>query len=108
MDTGFDRSIKLTAKKHDLTVIRICDPAEDELPNLGLMTLQDPETGQVALINTRSKSLREKWHNNQKQHTAQLAELFKKAGVDMEAVYTNRSAVDPLTRLFNRRRQRIK
>ena len=108
MDTGFDKSIKLTAKKHDLTVIRICDPAEDELPNLGLMTLRDPETGKVALINTRSKSLREKWRNDQQQHTAQLSALFKKAGVDMETVYTNRSAVDPLTRLFNRRRQRIK
>jgi len=108
MDTGFDRSVRLTAKKHDLTVIRICDPAEDELPNLGLMTLQDPETGQVALINTRSKSLREKWRNYQQQHTARLSELFKKAGVDMEKVYTNRSAVDPLTRLFNRRSQRIK
>ena len=108
MDTGFERSVKLTAKKHDLTVIRICDPAEDDLPNLGLMTLQDPETGQVALVNTRSKSLREKWRRHQQQHAAQLSELFKKAGVDMEQVYTNGSAVDPLTRLFNRRRHRIK
>ena len=108
MDTGFDRSIKLTAKKHDLTVIRICDPAEDELPNIGLMTLQDPETGQVALINTRSKSLREKWRNHYTQHTTQLFELFKKAGVDMVEVHTDRSAVEPLTRLFDRRRQRIR
>ena len=72
------------------------------------MTAQDPETGQVALINTRSKALREKWRNYHKQHTAQLSELLKKAGVDMEEVYTNRSAVEPLTRLFDRRRQRIK
>jgi hypothetical protein len=62
----------------------------------------------VALINTRSKSLREKWHNHYTQHTAQLVELFQKAGVDMEEVYTNRSAVEPLTRLFDRRRQRLK
>ena len=60
MDSGFESSFRLTAKKHDLTVIRICDPAEDELPNLGLMTLRDPETGQIALINTRSQALREK------------------------------------------------
>jgi uncharacterized protein (DUF58 family) len=108
LDEGFDRSIKLTSKKHDLTVIRICDPAEGELPNLGLMNLQDPETGQVALINTRSKALREKWRNYHKQNTSRLTELFKKAGVDMEEVYTHRSAVEPLTRLFDRRRQRIK
>jgi uncharacterized protein (DUF58 family) len=108
MDQGFDKSIKLTAKKHDLTVIRICDPAEEELPRAGLMTLQDPETGQVALINTRSKALREKWRSCQKAHTERLRQLFKKAGVDMEQVYTNRSAVEPLTRLFDRRRQRIR
>ena len=108
MDTGFDRSIKLTAKKHDLTVIRVCDPAEEELPDLGLMTLQDPETGQVALVNTGSKALREKWRSFRSRHTDRLNALFKKAGVDMEPVYTDRSAVEPLTRLFDRRRQRIK
>jgi uncharacterized protein (DUF58 family) len=108
MDNGFDRSIRLTAKKHDLTVIRISDPAETVLPDIGLMTLQDPETGQVSLINTRSKSLREKWRNLHEQHTTQLNELFQKAGIDVEDVYTDRSAVDPLTRLFERRRRRIK
>ena len=108
LDTGFDRSIRLTAKKHDLTVIRICDPAETELPNIGLITMQDPETGQVSLINTRSKSLREKWHHHYRQHKAQIDELFQKAGIDVEDVYTDRSAVEPLTRLFERRRRRIK
>ena len=108
MDSGFEKSIKLTAKKHDLTVIRICDPAEIDLPNIGLMALQDPETGQVALINTRSKTLREKWRLHFREHRTQLQALFKKAGVDMEEVYTNQSAVEPLTRLFDRRRQRIK
>ena len=58
MDSGFDRSIRLTAKKHDLTVIRIIDPAKTVLPDIGLMTMQDPETGQVSLINTRSDLLR--------------------------------------------------
>jgi uncharacterized protein (DUF58 family) len=108
LDTGFDRSIRLTAKKHDLSVIRICDPAEMELPNIGLVTIQDPETGQVALINTRRKSLREKWVHQYRQHKAQIDELFQKTGIDVEDVYTDRSAVEPLTRLFERRRRRIK
>ncbi len=108
LDTGFDRSIRLTAKKHDLTVIRICDPAEMELPNIGLVTMQDPETGQVSLINTRRKSLRKKWRHHYRQHKAQIDELFQKAGIDVEDVYTDRSAVEPLTRLFERRRRRIK
>jgi uncharacterized protein (DUF58 family) len=108
MDTGFDRSLRLTARKHDLTVIRICDPAEDELPDLGLMTLQDPETGRFVTLNTRSKSLRQKWSDYHGQHTAELSELLRKAGVDMVPIYTNGSVVEPLTRLFDHRRQRIK
>ncbi len=108
MDTGFESSFRLTAKKHDLTVIRICDPAEDELPNLGLMTLRDPETGQIALINTRSRALREKWRSYQTDRTARLSTLFKKTGVDMAEIRTDGSVVEPLTRLFDRRRKRIK
>ena len=108
MDEGFDRSIKLTSKKHDLTVIRICDPAEDELPDVGLMTLEDPETGQVSVINTHSKALRENWRRYHSLHKSRLTELFKKAGIDMEEVYTNGSVAEPLTRLFDRRRKRIK
>ena len=106
MDTGFEKSLSLTSKKHDLTVIRICDPSEDELPNLGLMTLQDPETGQVVRLNTRSKVLRENWRNYYKQHRTQLTELFNKAGVDMEEIYTNSSVIEPLGRLFARRRNK--
>jgi uncharacterized protein (DUF58 family) len=108
MDSGFESSFRLTAKKHDLTVIRICDPAEDELPNLGLMTLRDPETGQIALINTRSRALREKWHSDRTDRAAQLSALFKKAGVDTAEIRTDGSVVEPLTRLFDRRRKRIK
>ena len=106
MDTGFDRSLSLSAKKHDLTVLRICDPGEDMLPDLGLMTLQDPETGRLVTVNTRSKALRKKWSDYQRQHTAQLAALLRKAGVDLVPIYTNGSVVEPLTRLFDHRRNK--
>jgi uncharacterized protein (DUF58 family) len=106
MDMGFDRSLRLTARKHDLTVIRICDPAEDELPDLGLMTLQDPETRRLVTFNTRSKTLRQKWSHYHRQHTAELVEILRKAGVDLVPIYTNGSVVEPLTRLFDRRRKK--
>lgn len=106
MDTGFERSLRLTAKKHDLTIIRVSDPAEEELPDLGLMTLRDPETGEVALINTRSKGLRESWRNYRENQAAELSDLLKRAGVDLVDIYTDRSVVEPLTRFFDERRRR--
>lgn len=107
MDTGFERSLRLTARKHDLTIIRVSDPVEEELPDVGLMSLRDPETGQVALINTRSKKLRGLWLNYRKEQTAYLSDLVKKAGVDLVELSTDGPVVEPLTRLFDIRRKRL-
>lgn len=107
MDTGFEKSLRMTAKKHDLTVIRLSDPAERELPDVGLATLRDPETGQVALINTGSKVLMEKWRNYRNEQDANLCDLLKKAGVGLVDLSTGGLVVEPLTRLFDTRRRRM-
>jgi len=106
MDTGFDRSLRLTARKHDLTIIRVSDPAEEELPEVGMMTVRDPETGQVALINTGSKMLRQRWKTEQRSQRAYLNDLAGRSGVDLVDLYTDGPVVEPLTRLFDRRRRR--
>jgi uncharacterized protein (DUF58 family) len=106
MDTGFDKSLRLAAKKHDLTVIQLSDPAEKELPDLGFMSLQDPETGQVALINTRSKSLRERYSTQRREQKAYLSDLVRRAGVDLVELSTDGPVVEPLTRFFDTRRKR--
>jgi uncharacterized protein (DUF58 family) len=107
MDAGFEKSLRLTAKKHDLIVIRVSDPAEEELPHVGLVTFRDPETRQVALMNTNSKSLREGWRRYQQKRAAYLADLLKSAGVDLVELSTSGPVVEPLTRLFDARRRRL-
>ncbi len=106
MDTGFEKSLKLTAKKHDLTVIRVTDPAEEALPEVGMIALKDPETGETALINSKSKGLREKWRAYRKEQTDYLKDLFRRAGIDHVDLATNGPVVEPLTRLFEMRRRR--
>jgi uncharacterized protein (DUF58 family) len=106
-DAGFEKSLRLTARKHELSVIRISDPAEEELPDLGLVTLRDPETGEVALLNTGSKDLRERWRRHRKAQAATLAGILKKAGVDLVELSTNGPVVEPLMRLFEGRKRRI-
>ena len=107
MDTGFEKSLRLTAKKHDLTVIRVSDPAEEELPDVGLMTLRDPETGQVAVVNTRSNSLRQRWAGYRREHSTYLSDLFNRAGVDLVELSTDGPVVEALARLFDTRRRRM-
>jgi uncharacterized protein (DUF58 family) len=107
MDTGFDRSLTLCAKKHDLTLIQVSDPTEDEIPDLGWMTFQDPETGHVAVINTQNKALRQKWRTYRRDQTAALQNLVGKLGVDLVELRTDGPVMEPLTRLFNQRRKRF-
>ncbi len=107
MDDGFEMSLRLTAKKHDLTVIRVSDPAEGDLPDVGLITVRDPETSQVALINTRSKRLRERWCTHRKAQERYLSELLTRARVDLVNLSTEGPIVEPLVRLFDRRRRRL-
>ncbi len=106
MDTGFEKSLKLTAKKHDLTVIRVTDTAEEVLPEVGMIALKDPETGETALINSNSKRLRERWRAYRKEQTDYLRDLFRRAGIDHVDLATNGPVVEPLTRLFEMRRRR--
>jgi uncharacterized protein (DUF58 family) len=107
MDTGFEKSLRITAKKHDLTVIRLSDRAERKPPDVGLATLRDPETGQVVLINTGSKVLMEKWRNYRDEQDANLCDLLKKAGVSLVDLSTGGPVVEPLARLFDTRRKRM-
>ena len=106
-DAGFEKSLRLTARKHELSVIRVSDPAEDELPDLGLVTLRDPETGEVALLNTGSRDLRDRWRRHRKAQAATLAGMLKKAGVDLVDLSTAGPVVEPLMRLFEGRKRRI-
>ncbi len=107
MDRGFEKPFRMASRKHDLTVIRVSDPAEEDLPDLGLIHLRDPETGQVSLINTRSRALRERWQRYRRDQEAYLSELLRSTGVDLVDIRTDGSVVEPLVRLFDQRRTRL-
>jgi len=106
LDTDFDTPLAIAARKHELTVIRISDPSENDLPDAGLTYLRDPETDQVVLMNFRSRKLREKWPSHQIAQHAYLNGLLNRTGVDLVEVETNGSVSEPLIRLFEKRRMR--
>jgi len=107
MDTGFEKSLRLTSKKHDLTVIRISDPAEEILPNVGFVNLRDPETGKISLVNSGSRKLQKRWRAHRDEQWASLSQIFKKAGIDQVGLTTDGPVVEPLTRLFESRKRRL-
>lgn len=106
MDNDFATPLGITARKHELTVIRISDPAEEDMPDIGLAYLRDPETDQVVLFNTRNKALREKWRIHRMEQQARLTDLLRRTGVDLVEIKTDESVTEPLVRLFDKRRKR--
>ena len=107
MDEGFDRSLRLTARKHELTVLRITDPAEIDLPDMGLIRMIDPETGESGIINTSSAAVRHRWLQEKSRHGQYLKDLSSRCGVDLVELRTDRDVMEPLSRLFLQRRKRI-
>jgi uncharacterized protein (DUF58 family) len=100
---NFDDALKIVNRKHDLIALQIFDAREIEIPPIGLMKVQDAESGEIKWIDTSDKSTRDTykrwWENNQKQ----LSILFKKSGVDNAQILTNDDYIKPLINLFKKR-----
>jgi uncharacterized protein (DUF58 family) len=76
----FEHTLKIAGKKHDITGIRVYDIREEKMPNLGMVTMLDAETGQTQLINTGSKSIRMEYEKHYRQQVDYFKETFSKCG----------------------------
>jgi len=106
MDDHFEKPLRMASKKHDLTAIRVMDPAEKELPRVGRIRIQDPETAEIIAINTHDRRVRRKWEEIQHQNEVQFMQTLVKSKVDLIDLLTNTSVVEPLTAYFRRRENR--
>jgi uncharacterized protein (DUF58 family) len=103
----FKQSLRVVAKRHDCIAISISDPREAEMPNIGLVELRDPETGEEMLVDTGSKSFRAGYTRRMEARRAATRATFRSTGVDEIPVSTAEDYVDPLVRFF-RKRERAK
>ncbi|MFN4123900.1 MAG: DUF58 domain-containing protein [Flavobacteriales bacterium] len=102
-DRGYEDSLKITAQKHDLVALKISDPREQELPDVGLVKFMDAETGKTMWVDTSDRNIRKDYKLNHKESDHYTKVLLRKAGVDFAEISTNRSYVNPLINLFKRR-----
>jgi uncharacterized protein (DUF58 family) len=103
MDENFTDALKIANKKHDLVALRIYDKRENELPDVGLIKIQDAETGSLKWIDTSDRKVRTHFAVNAKKREDQLKDVFNKSGVDTATISTSESYIVPLTNLFKRR-----
>jgi len=108
LDEGFEKSFKRTGRRHDLIALRITDPREEELPSVGLLELEDAETGDRLLLDTGSRAVREAYAAAAAARRAALRELCHSAHVDLIEVSTDGGHLDALIRFFRLRERRLK
>lgn len=99
-------TLSLTNQRHDLVSIALSDPRESELPNVGLITLEDAETGEMVEINTNSASIRKQYAMLAKERRAEFESNMRKKGLDWIKAPTDQPYMPELRKLFARRASR--
>lgn len=105
---NYEKILNITNKKHDLIPINIQDPREKKLPDVGLIELEDSETGEKMLINTSDKSFRSKYEKLIAEEDEKRNRIFRKIGADSIDIWSDRSYIKPLYAFFKMRSRRIR
>lgn len=106
--SGFERALALASAKHDVIPVMLVDPRDEALPDVGLASFEDWETGEVAVVDTSDRRVRAHYEREMKRLRAEKIALFNKLALDSCVVRTDRSFVTPLRDLFARRAKRLK
>lgn len=103
MTGDYEQTLKIASKKHDITGIRVYDVREEKMPNLGIVSMQDAETGAVQWINTGSKSVRLNYERYYQDKVAYFRETFSKSGAGVVSTRVDESYVTKLLGYFKSR-----
>jgi len=103
---SFETSLRLLSRKQEVIALQITDPRERELPNVGLVEVFDPETGEQRLLDTASKWVRTQYGAAAARRDAELAKLFGRTETDRVLLSTERPFMQDLVRYFQMRERR--
>jgi uncharacterized protein (DUF58 family) len=105
---GYDKALKIANKKHDIIPVYINDIREYDIPGIGLIEIEDAETGEIALINTNSKEFQRLFTNKTASHKKNVLELFRTCDADYIDIWTDKTYLDPIIKFFIKRSRRIR
>jgi uncharacterized protein (DUF58 family) len=100
---GYQPDLERLARRHDVIALQLYDPRERELPDIGLVTLQDPETGRWRRVDTSRADTRERFRLRATDFDRALQQQIRECGADLVRLETGRSYAEPLIAFFRRR-----
>jgi uncharacterized protein (DUF58 family) len=105
-EPGWERLLGQLALRHEVTAVRIFDALEMDLPDLGLVTMRDAETGEQIVVDTHNKRFRERFAAAAERRETGLREALARAGVDTLELGTDDDLVDAVLRFADLKKQR--
>jgi uncharacterized protein (DUF58 family) len=108
LDDGYLQVLRHANRKHDVVAALITDPREAAMPPAGLVTLEDAETGQLRLVDTRSAGFRSELAMRARDRAEVLRDQLRATGMDLVVFDASGSMVDPLLKYFRERERRLR
>ncbi|MCB1100583.1 MAG: DUF58 domain-containing protein [Verrucomicrobiales bacterium] len=107
LEADCERSMRILGKRHDVIAISVTDPVEVKMPNVGLVELEDAETGELIQIDTGSAAFRKQYEALGADQAGSLRTQFRSMGIDQIEVMTNRDYLIDLVKFFRGRERRM-
>jgi uncharacterized protein (DUF58 family) len=105
-EPGWERGLTLLGERNELVAIRLVDPRELELPDAGLIVVEDAETGELLSVDTSDPEFRRRFHAVAQEREAVLLAASRRAGVDLYTVSTDEDLAGALIRIVQLRKRR--
>jgi uncharacterized protein (DUF58 family) len=105
-EPGWEKALAQLAQRHEVVAVRVLDPLELELPDLGLLTLRDAETGEQVVVDTHDAGFRKRFARIAAQREAELREALTRSSVDALELSTDADLVDAIVRFVDMRKRR--
>jgi uncharacterized protein (DUF58 family) len=106
--TGWEKPLTMLAMRHDVIAVRLTDPLESRMPDLGLLTFQDAESGEQLFVDTHDRNFRARFAAVADARETALRAAFEKSGVDVVELATEDDVMDALMRFAQMRKQSLR
>ena len=107
-DEGFGERLRVAARRHDLTAIRVLDRREVDLPKMGLVELEDAETGETIVVDTASRRVADSFARLAHEDLARRSDQFRQAGVGEIRIWADQPWIEPVIRFLRAREQTVR
>ena len=105
-EPGWDTALARLAMRHEVTAVRLYDPLEMDLPDIGLVTMRDAESGEQLVVDTHDRGFRERFAQAAERRETELLGSLARAGVDTLELATDADLMDAILRFADLRKQR--